>query len=102
MPSLSQTYPVDHPTAAGHFPGDPLIPGALLLSDAVQAIRRACGNSGTECTVSAAKFPSFVRPGDTVMIDYSEPRADRVDFTCRVDDRTVLSGKLAWSATTPA
>jgi 3-hydroxymyristoyl/3-hydroxydecanoyl-(acyl carrier protein) dehydratase len=41
--SCTLSFAPDHPTAAGHFPGNPILPGALLLDEVVLAI--AAGES---------------------------------------------------------
>lgn len=60
-------FALDHPTAAGHFPGEPIIPGALLLAhmlDAMAGPRRdvACYE------VRLVKFLRPVRPGDELTL----------------------------------
>ena len=47
----------DHPAYAGHFPGNPLLPGVVLLAEAMAAI------GATRHTVESAKFLSPVTPG---------------------------------------
>jgi len=44
--SLKVCFSADHPVAAGHFPGNPIIPGAMLLDEVLQAIRDAAGGLG--------------------------------------------------------
>lgn len=57
----------DHPTAAGHFPGDPIIPGALLLAHMLDAIMGApCDARPYE--VRFVKFLRPVRPGDQLTL----------------------------------
>ena len=36
---VTREVPVDHPAFAGHFPGQPLMPGALLLAEVLEAVR---------------------------------------------------------------
>jgi 3-hydroxyacyl-[acyl-carrier-protein] dehydratase len=50
--------PEDHPTASGHFPGCPIVPGALLLDE----VARILGGPGP-LTFRAVKFLSPVRHG---------------------------------------
>jgi 3-hydroxyacyl-[acyl-carrier-protein] dehydratase len=33
----------DHPALPGHFPGNPVVPGVVLLDRVAAAIERACG-----------------------------------------------------------
>ena len=37
------TIPADHPSLAGHFPGQPIVPGVLLLDRVIEAIEAAHG-----------------------------------------------------------
>lgn len=102
MPSLESIYAADHPAAQGHFPGNPVIPGAVLLSDTVQAVAAALHADASHCRVSLAKFLSFARPGDSMTIDYTDTRGQGAEFVCSVAGRAVLSGKVTWAPTATA
>jgi 3-hydroxymyristoyl/3-hydroxydecanoyl-(acyl carrier protein) dehydratase len=93
LPELELEFGVDHPASRGHFPDNPVIPGAVLLSDTLEAVARTLALDLTMCAVSVAKFPSAARPGDRVLVEFTQ-LAGRVQFTCRVDSRTVLTGAL--------
>jgi len=82
----------DHPTAAGHFPGNPIIPGALLLDRVVDAI---AGNEARGCTIRAVKFLHPVRPGDAMRIVWDEKK-DETHFQCLLIDtqELVMTGTL--------
>jgi hypothetical protein len=74
--TATRHFPAGHPAAAGHFPGNPIIPGAVLLRDIIAAI------GATTWDVRSAKFHQPVRPGDTVVIFWA-PRVDGdVGFSC--------------------
>ena len=98
MAAAERSFPPDHPAAQGHFPGNPLIPGAVLLAETLQEIEAALGVSLAACRVRSAKFVAPVRPGDRVTIEYSRPQANAIRFDCRIGGRTVLKGEVACDA----
>jgi 3-hydroxymyristoyl/3-hydroxydecanoyl-(acyl carrier protein) dehydratase len=56
------TVPHDHPSLAGHFPGNPVVPGVLLLDGAMDALHRACGVRIER--LQRVKFMLSLRPGE--------------------------------------
>lgn len=59
--------PATHPTAALHFPGMPIIPGALLLDEAAAIIA-----GSTPARFHAVKFHSPARHGEALALCWSE------------------------------
>ena len=41
---------VSHPALAGHFPDNPIVPGALLLSEVLRAVERHFGPLAGACS----------------------------------------------------
>lgn len=72
--ACEHVFVASHPVFAGHFPGDPLVPGALLLAQ-VEALLRQHGYRLTGC--EQAKFLAPVRPDEccTLRVDCSTPSA---------------------------
>jgi 3-hydroxyacyl-[acyl-carrier-protein] dehydratase len=95
MTVLTLRFAPDHPTATGHFPGNPIIPGALLLAEVLAAIAQVSGSEHTSCTVKSAKFPHPVRPGDSVAIAYATTASGAIAFDCTVTQTLVLSGVIS-------
>jgi 3-hydroxymyristoyl/3-hydroxydecanoyl-(acyl carrier protein) dehydratase len=92
----------DHPTAAGHFPGHPIIPGALLLDEVVLAIAGAEAPAG-EIVISSAKFLAPIRPGDVVSLRWRSRADGQISFECRLADneRLAASGTLRLGPISP-
>src|ERR1700677_870497 len=87
--------PQDHPSFAGHFPKFPVLPGAVLLDEALQIIQRQRGIDLTQWHVASVKFLDLVRPGDALRLEHSvAANSGSIRFTIRVADRTVASGNL--------
>jgi 3-hydroxyacyl-[acyl-carrier-protein] dehydratase len=87
-------YPLDYPTAAGHFPDNPIIPGAVLLDEAIHAIGGAAGID--DFTIRSAKFLDPVRPGETLELRWERRPDGQTAFECRArnPERLVLIGLL--------
>lgn len=96
--TVEHIYPSDHRTAEGHFPGNPIIPGAVLLSDALRAIAISLGITLTLSRIISAKFHAPTRPGDQMLIEFTAPVAGRLRFTCAVKQKTVLTGEVLCNA----
>jgi 3-hydroxymyristoyl/3-hydroxydecanoyl-(acyl carrier protein) dehydratase len=95
MQKLTLNFSANHPTAAGHFSGNPIIPGALLLAEVMQLIIHTAGINMSECTVQTAKFLHPVRPGDSVDITYQISEKNIISFKCTVNEISVLSGGIS-------
>jgi acyl-coenzyme A synthetase/AMP-(fatty) acid ligase len=95
---LTREVPEDHPAFAGHFPGQPLLPGALLVSEVLAAIHGVpalAARLGRQPTLAAAKFLAPVRPGSTLLIDLTpETGAARgLRFEVRCGNVVAASGR---------
>ncbi len=99
MSELELEFSVDHPCGAGHFPGNPIIPGALLLAEVLDAIA-AHLTLDDIWNVKSAKFPQPVRPGDKVLVSYRRDDSGEIRFDASVSNHRVLSG-VAHNLPTP-
>ncbi len=95
--SLRFVVAADHPALAGHFPGAPILPGAVLLDFAWRACRSQLPSGAALKEVVQAKFLSPALPGD--VLDFSvEPQSAHIAFQCRAGQRRVAQGRFAWTA----
>lgn len=100
--SISLSFPPDHAAFAGHFPGNPIVPGVLLLDESLRSIAAACGVATTECAIVTAKFLSPARPGEDLNLDFAPAGGGRVNFAIRASDRLVATGSLGIPGVAPA
>jgi 3-hydroxyacyl-[acyl-carrier-protein] dehydratase len=89
--------PREHPSFAGHFPKFPVLPGAVLLDEALQAIHLARGIDLREWRVASVKFLGAVRPGDALHLEHALTDGV-IRFTIRAASRIVASGSLSSAA----
>jgi acyl-coenzyme A synthetase/AMP-(fatty) acid ligase len=81
----------DHPAGPGHFPGNPIVPGAVLLDELVGALFPGawCGS------VDSVKFHHSVRPGDSVAVTHrTDGETTRFEGRLAHSETRVLSGVL--------
>ena len=74
----------DHPAFDGHFPGTPILPGAVLLDEALRFIEADLALDLSEWQIATAKFLERVRPGDALTIEHSGAANGLVRFTVRI------------------
>lgn len=67
------TISAAHPALAGHFPGAPVVPGVLLLAEALDQIEATSGVTLSYRRIVSAKFLRPVGPGETVTVQYQQP-----------------------------
>lgn len=90
--------PVDHPAFAGHFPGQPILPGVVLLGWAVRALGNALGRGLPPCDIVSAKFLQPVPPGTALRIIHTLQSGATWRFDILAGETTVASGTLRMMA----
>ncbi len=97
--TATRRFAADHPAAVGHFPGNPIIPGAVTLREIVAAI--VAVSDAARCrAIRSAKFHRPVHPGDTIVITWTATPEGEVRFSCSVtgSSRPAVTGALLLSA----
>lgn len=88
------TIAADHPAFSGHFPGMPIVPGVLLLDEAVHAIGLARGQPGQAWQIGSVKFLSPLQPGASVVIEHELQANGAIRFDIVEGERRIVSGSL--------
>ena len=97
MLSLPLAIAADHPAYAGHFPGRPILPGVVLLDEALLALAALQGRAAATAQIKSAKFLSPVQPGESLRLDYSATAAGVFRFELKAVERVVASGIVAFA-----
>jgi len=87
--SIEIHFAADHPTAPGHFPSNPIIPGALLLDEVIRTL------PGGATGIRSAKFFHPVRPGESVSVQWVFAPGGMAKFECRLGGTVVATGIIA-------
>lgn len=89
----------DDPIAQGHFPGNPVVPGAVLLDRVIRLAEQRLRVTPAHWRIPMAKFLRPVRPGDRVDVIFKGSDVTEMSFECHVDQTVVASGRLIRHAT---
>ena len=96
-PTFETTLPADHPVFAGHFPGAPVVPGALLLNLVLEHLARcpaAAAIADQALQIEQAKFLAPVPPGQTMRFGF-DVQATGVAFTVHVGAVCSARGRIS-------
>jgi 3-hydroxyacyl-[acyl-carrier-protein] dehydratase len=96
-----KTFPRADPIFRGHFPGDPLVPGVLLVEALAQVAGCAAGQPGRPMRLAAikgVKFPNSARPDELISLAAQKVGAAgglwQFAVEARVAERIVAEGVL--------
>jgi 3-hydroxyacyl-[acyl-carrier-protein] dehydratase len=92
--SLPLAIDPGHPAFAGHFPGMPIVPGVVLLDEALHAMGEALGADLSACRIASVKFLSPLRPGEPVQVRYAAGANGAMRFDIFSNERRVAAGSL--------
>ena len=92
-----KTFAANDPVFRGHFPGNPLVPGVLLVEALAQIAGLAAGQPGLRlAAVKAMKFPAGARPEEVIVLQATKAGAVgglwQFSVEARVAERIVAEG----------
>jgi 3-hydroxyacyl-[acyl-carrier-protein] dehydratase len=90
----SWRVPADHPAFAGHFPGQPIVPGVVLLDRVMQLAQEALGGPVAGWQVTQVKFLSPCGPDDQLQFALRDGARGGLAFSVRCGEREVAAGQL--------
>lgn len=85
---------VDHPAFAGHFPESPIVPGVVLLDEAMHAIFMDTGLTATAWQINSVKFLRPLKPNETVMIEHEQLENGTLKFEVLEKTHQIVIGSL--------
>jgi 3-hydroxymyristoyl/3-hydroxydecanoyl-(acyl carrier protein) dehydratase len=91
--SATLSVPAQHPALAGHFPGNPVIPGVVLLEGVIAAAEAWLGAEFHVEGLSLAKFLAQMKPDEAARIDLVL-RGPLLDFSVHRHETAIAKGTL--------
>jgi len=98
MPSTERSFTrsllIDnkHPSLAGHFPGNPIVPGVVILDQVLQLWQQHTNKNVLH--INHAKFVHALLPDNKCTIDYHAKNNQKVDFLIRDQAQTIIAKGL--------
>ena len=88
----------DHPALAGHFPGNPVVPGVVLLTEILMAVERSTEWALHDFQLNSVKFTAPLRPGDPFTIVLESPSTRQLSFAVTRGNTRIAWGTLQHSS----
>ncbi|MBE9515748.1 MAG: hydroxymyristoyl-ACP dehydratase [Proteobacteria bacterium] len=87
----------DHPSLAGHFPGNPIVPGVVLLDEVIAAFREYSEKPVVISAMPNIKFLSPLLPEKVFDISFDQKKEGLVSFGMQSEGAVIVSGQLRYS-----
>jgi len=85
--------PHTHPSLTGHFPGDPIVPGVVLL-DRVLAVLGEWLPGRKVVGLTQTKFFLPLKPDERFTVLLTRRTSERIQFECHLNGRRFDAGLL--------
>lgn len=87
----------DDACLAGHFPGQPIVPGVVILAAIERAVARHYGGRVTR--IVRCKFMQALLPEQDCRVELcTAATSQRLRFVCHGPEGVVAQGSLEWEA----
>ena len=85
------TIPATHPSLTGHFPGNPIVPGVLVLDEVLSGSEQVLGAALRVAGIPQVKFVNVLRPEQAarVRVEYT---STQLRFSVRHGDALLAQG----------
>jgi len=87
------TVPAAHPSLAGHFPGNPVVPGVIILHEVLTAVKKWMPDHQIQ-GFEAVKFSHPLKPDNCFTIELQKADSRLIKFKCHVEGLLLNSGTL--------
>lgn len=88
------SVPSTHPALPGHFPGNPLVPGVVLLSMITETAERGYAGLVRIRGMPIVKFLAPLQPDMLFVLTVVPVSTDLLKFECRAGGTLIASGSI--------
>lgn len=87
------TIAATHASLSGHFPGNPVVPGTVILDEVIRCMKQSQPDTVVEGFPSV-KFVSTLKPDELVLLSIKKKNESTYSFTCKHQDQLLVNGQL--------
>jgi len=88
-----------HPSLPGHFPGDPVVPGVVILDEVLHAL--AEWQPQAKVTgFTTVKFLQPLLPEESFSIEFQAAKTGRLKFECKKNQNLFANGVISLATDT--
>lgn len=85
--------PSNHPSLAGHFPNNPIVPGAVILDEVIQVLQQ-WKNDYQVTSIPITKFLKPLQAEQQFSIKLKDKGSHQVKFVCTRENEILAQGQL--------
>ena len=91
--NYSFTIPASHPSLKGHFPGNPVVPGVVILDEIINIVAELKPGYMVSA-IPTVKFTQPLLPEQKVDVTLNEKTDTSISFTCKTTETSLVTGQL--------
>ncbi|HVG01458.1 MAG TPA: hypothetical protein VM842_01145 [Nitrospira sp.] len=84
----------NHPSLAGHFPGNPVVPGVVILNELLEATESWLHWERDPVAVASVKFLRLLRPNEPFTLLLEQRSESMVSFAVLREQVRIASGTI--------
>ncbi|MGH8318354.1 MAG: hypothetical protein ACREUL_10290 [Steroidobacteraceae bacterium] len=93
MTAVALSIAATHPAFDGHFPGAPVLPGVVMLDEAIRAIELADGGEPRCWRIASVKFLKAIGPGEPLVLEQERLASGAIRFSLSSAGQAVAGGR---------
>ena len=93
MISFDFSVAKSHPCLAGHFPGNPVVPGVIIIDEVMSGLLLIKPVIKI-INIPSVKFLKILKPDEMVTVTVTEKKSDLLQFICSINDSKIASGQI--------
>jgi len=82
-----------HPSIPGHFPGNPIVPGAVIIENVIQAFSRL-DDFKKVVSISTVKFIKPIEVNQKVDVNFLSISTELISFECVSNNVVLVLGRF--------